>query len=112
MWLLCEKGIFLQCRSHKERHFFVWIGEKMENEFQKKIVFKELCQSSLKSFGVSDLRCFGRYLQLERPTDMKKDLLIDEILAVLCGEIQPTRTNRGAPVNQVKIIRTSPKWIF
>ncbi len=60
--------------------------------------FKRECELYLSSLGISVLRILGRKLHLQTPTACKKEQLIGEIIAVLCGEITPTRTNRGAPI--------------
>ncbi len=44
------------------------------------------------------MRSYGRKLQLTAPTKQKKGALIQEIIGVLCGEIQQERNNRGAPI--------------
>lgn len=67
-------------------------------EEQKTVEFKYACGQYLSSLGVSVLRILGRKLQLQSPTITKKDDLIQQIIAVLCGEITPSRTRRGAPI--------------
>ena len=47
---------------------------------------------------MTDLRCYGRFLNLPAPTNCKKAKLIDEIVAVLSKEHQPIRNKRGAPI--------------
>ena len=64
----------------------------------KKSTFKELCAIYLMGFSLTDLRGYGRYLNLQRPTAYKKEQLVEEITAVLCGERTQTRTKRGAPI--------------
>ena len=64
----------------------------------KKSTFKELCAIYLMGFSLTDLRGYGRYLNLQRPTAYKKEQLVEEIVAVLCGERRQTRTKRGAPI--------------
>jgi len=70
----------------------------MEKEEKKKAYFKELCFEYLIQLSLVDLRAYGRFLKLPRPTYLKKEELINEILSVLCGEKNPTRTQRGAPI--------------
>lgn len=36
------------------------------------------------------------------PSNKKKDVLIDEILKISCGQITPTRSNRGRPASRTK----------
>lgn len=68
----------------------------MEEEQKKQ--FKEACKAYLNTVSVNSLRSYGRKLQLTAPTKQKKGALIQEILGVLCGEIQQERNNRGAPI--------------
>lgn len=60
--------------------------------------FKNICKLYLSTLGISDLRAYGRYLQLRDPTAKNKSDLIEDIIGVLCGEITPERTNKGAPI--------------
>lgn len=60
--------------------------------------FKEQCALYLTQLSLTDLRTYGRFLNLTAPTRLKKSILIDEIISVLCGEKSPTRTKRGAPI--------------
>ncbi len=48
--------------------------------------FKKECKEYLNTLSIGDLRRYGRYVGLQRPTDMKKQALIDEIIATLCGK--------------------------
>lgn len=52
----------------------------------------------LEAEGLSVLRTYGREVGVSRATDKQKEVLIQDILAVHCGDLVPTRTNRGAPV--------------
>ena len=52
----------------------------------------------LKEQGLMALRRYGRDLQLTRTADVKKDELVEKIVAVLCGEVTPKRGRKGAPV--------------
>lgn len=61
-------------------------------------IFKKECERYLKGLSLTDLRCYGRYLNLPAPTNLKKANLIDEIIAVLGGEYCPKRNKRGAPI--------------
>ena len=60
--------------------------------------FKIACKNYFSTLRLSTLSCYGRFLQLKAPTAMKKDDLIESIIGVLCGEISPNRTCRGAPI--------------
>ncbi|MBR2023378.1 MAG: hypothetical protein IJ996_02530 [Clostridia bacterium] len=70
----------------------------MNGEKKKDEEFKEQCQRYLEGLSLMDLRCYGRFLNLPAPTNCKKAELIDEIVAVLSKECQPTRNKRGAPI--------------
>lgn len=55
----------------------------------------------LSSFGVHVLRNVGREVGVSRPAAKNKDVLIQEISAILIGEIPPIeRSKRGAPVKE------------
>lgn len=60
--------------------------------------FKNACEKYLNSIGLAALRAYGRSINLKEPTKKNKPDLIAEIVAVLCGELIPQRTKRGAPV--------------
>ena len=70
----------------------------MDTKERKTARFKEVCAQYLNRQSLVDLRSYGRFLNLPRPTDFKKTELIGEILSVLCGEKNPQRTKRGAPI--------------
>lgn len=70
----------------------------MDCEKEKKEVFKELCSHYLGGLSLIDLRNYGRFLNLPAPTNRKKAELVCEIISVLCGEQQPVRSKRGAPI--------------
>ena len=70
----------------------------MDTKERQTAHFKELCAEYLNRQSLFDLRGYGRFLNLPRPTDLKKTELIGEILSVLCGEKNPQRTKRGAPI--------------
>ena len=67
------------------------MGEKNITEF------KRACKALLSSRDISMLRAYGRFLQLQYPTKLRKDLLIKEIIEVLCGEMKPQRNKKGKP---------------
>ena len=62
--------------------------------------FKYECKVFLSEFALNDLRSYARSIGVNNPTkDKKKNILIDEIVAVLAGEVSPTPpSTRGAPV--------------
>lgn len=60
--------------------------------------FKLMCKEYLSSLSIDKLRIYGRYIGTDKPTARKKEDLVDDIIAVLSGEAEPVRTNRGAPI--------------
>lgn len=70
----------------------------MDTKEDKRTKFQELCAQYLNQQGLAELRAYGRFLHLPKPTRLKKAELIKEIVGVLCGEQTPKRTNRGAPI--------------
>ena len=62
--------------------------------------YKYACKEFLSGFALNALRSYGRAIGVNNPTkDKKKNVLIDEIVAVLAGEVLPTMpSTRGAPV--------------
>lgn len=60
--------------------------------------FKNSCADCLLKAGLNDLRGYGRSIGMRAATKLKKADLIKEIVGVLCGEIVPSPTKRGAPV--------------
>lgn len=61
--------------------------------------FKSSCKDYLASLGITDLRAYGRDVGVERPTTKKKEELVEEITAILAGELSSIdRSTRGAPV--------------
>ena len=70
----------------------------MDTKEDKRKNFQKLCTQYLNQQGLVELRAYGRFLYLPKPTKLKKAELIKEIVSVLCGEQTPKRTNRGAPI--------------
>lgn len=62
------------------------------------LAFKGACRQFLRSYTLTTLRIYGRSLQITTTTEATKGDLIEDILAVLCGETYFIRNNRGAPV--------------
>jgi len=61
--------------------------------------FKLECKNYLLTLGIGDLRSYGRYVGVERPTTKNKEDLIDAIISVLAGEVPPVPCSKlGAPV--------------
>ena len=60
--------------------------------------YKILAREYLSNKSIGILRELGRELQLTRPCIMKKEPLIEAILAVSSGEATQERNARGAPI--------------
>jgi hypothetical protein len=62
--------------------------------------YKYACKEFLSSFALNALRSYARSIGVCNPTkDKKKNVLIEEIVAVLAGEVLPQMpSTRGAPV--------------
>ena len=62
--------------------------------------FKFACKDFLSGFPLNALRSYGREIGVSNPTkDKKKNILIEEIVLVLSGEVPPQAPSRlGAPV--------------
>lgn len=61
-------------------------------------LFKTACFEYLSTLSLDALRSYGRYMQLRSPTTMKKAEIINDVISVLCGELNTQRNNCGAPV--------------
>ena len=59
--------------------------------------FKEEASLFLKNFSLGELRTYGREVGLRAATRLKKEEVILQTIAVLCGEKSTAFTNRGAP---------------
>ena len=70
----------------------------MTNEVKKENYFKAECKHYLMQLSITDLRAYGRFLKLQKPTCLKKEDLVEEIITVLNGEKKPTRKSVGAPI--------------
>lgn len=79
--------------------------EKMKEDIN---AFKNTCADCLLKAGLNDLRGYGRLIGMRAATKLKKTDLIKEIIGVICGEIAPNPTKRGAPVKNTLI---DPKLI-
>lgn len=75
------------------------------------LTFKRDCREYLSTLGHSDLRVYGRSIGVYNPTKVLKDELIERIIAVFCGEIEPTSTTRGAPVKNKHLDPSIPETI-
>ncbi|HEY8423497.1 MAG TPA: transcription termination factor Rho [Clostridia bacterium] len=59
---------------------------------------KVVDKNTLSKMGIFELREFARSVGVDSPTVYKKDVLIDKILAILEGDVQPKpRSRRGRP---------------
>ena len=61
-------------------------------------LFKKECAELLQAQSLETLRCYGRFIGMQKPTALSKAALIEGIMATLCGEIPPARNLRGAPI--------------
>ena len=61
-------------------------------------LFKKECAELLQAQSLETLRCYGRFIGMQKPTALSKSALIEGIMATLCGEIPPARNQRGAPI--------------
>lgn len=61
--------------------------------------FTKNCKEFLIKQGLNDLRAYGRGIGVDKPTTLKKQELIENIIGVLSGAIIPIEiSKRGAPV--------------
>lgn len=61
--------------------------------------FKYVCKEYLSKLSIHELRVVGRKSGVVNSTEKKKDVLIEEIVAVLAGEQDPAmQSGRGAPL--------------
>ncbi len=61
--------------------------------------FKLICKEFLAKQGIAALRPYGREIGVAEPTAKSKGALIEDIIAILAGELDPTpRSTRGAPI--------------
>ena len=83
----------------------------MGTEEKQETRFRELSAQYLMRQSLSDLRSYGRFLNLPTPTRLKKAELVHQIIDVLCGECNPIRTRRGAPIKNNYFSDDIPKVI-
>ncbi len=66
--------------------------------------FQNACRAYLSSLGIGDLRNYGREIGVARPTAKKKEELVEEIIAILCGLQVPIPVSKqGAPVKNDRV---------
>ncbi len=66
----------------------------MANEMDTLEQFKSSCRAYLFRQSISVLRAYGASLGLKYPIKTKKKLLIEDIVALLCGERTPFKTEQ------------------
>lgn len=63
--------------------------------------FKYESKGYLSSLSLGKLRVYGRKIGVANPTELRKEELIEAIIAVLCGEASPVEpSKKGAPVKE------------
>ncbi len=67
-------------------------------EEKKELAFQYACKHFLRSKSLEKLRAYGRSIGVNRSAAKKKDVLIEDIVGVLSGRLEPKYTKRGAPV--------------
>ncbi len=73
----------------------------MTKEIQE---YREEARQYLSSLGLGDLRNYGRQVGVVRPTTINKKELIETILGILTGELEPISvSNQGAPVKNGRV---------
>jgi transcription termination factor Rho len=72
----------------------------MRSEDEIKIKdFITASESYLDTLGIAALRAYGRHVGVSRATAKRKNEIIDDIIAIFCGTLQPIeRSKRGAPI--------------
>lgn len=70
-----------------------------KEDIEKKENFGKVCANFLGEYGIAALRAYGRHVGVSRATAKKKNEIIDDIIAIFCGELKPIeRSKRGAPI--------------
>ncbi len=71
---------------------------------EKIVQFKLKCKEYLSHLDIHSLRNYGRVIGVSRPTAKSKETLIDDIVAILAGELTPIPiSNQGAPVKNQQV---------
>ena len=61
--------------------------------------FITACGTYLDGVAIADLRAYGRNVGVSRATAKRKSEIIEDIIAIFCGDLEPIeRSRRGAPV--------------
>lgn len=70
-----------------------------KEDIEKKQNFAKVSTNYLSECGIAALRAYGRHVGVSRATAKKKNEIIDDIIAIFCGELEPIeRSKRGAPI--------------
>ena len=80
-------------------------------EDKKELTFQYACKHYLRTISLEKLRSYGRSIGVNRSAAKKKDVLIEDIVGVLSGRLEPTYTKRGAPVLNDQIDPQIPERI-
>ncbi len=79
---------------------------------EKLKAFQNACRVYFSSLGIGDLRNYGRKVGVSRPTDKRKEDLIEEIISVLSGTQKPIAVSKqGAPVKNDRVDERIPAYI-
>ncbi len=71
--------------------------------------FRNACKLYLTSLSIGALRSYGRSIGVARPTDKKKEDLIEAIIGVFTGELLPIPISKhGAPVKNDRVDERIP----
>jgi transcription termination factor Rho len=71
---------------------------------EKLVQYKLKCKEYLSHLDIHRLRNYGRYIGVSRPAAKAKDVLIEDIVAILAGELPPIPiSKRGAPVKNQQV---------
>lgn len=72
----------------------------MDNNDKIKIQdFVDASSAFLDTLGIAALRAYGRHVGVSRATAKKKGEIIEDIIAIFCGDLAPIeRSKRGAPI--------------
>lgn len=75
----------------------------MREKDQEKM-FRNDCRLYLASLSLSDLRSYGRAIGVSRPTTKRKEELIEDVVDILSGNLQPVAISKqGAPVKNSRV---------
>ncbi len=66
--------------------------------------YSNACRHYLSKLGIGDLRSYGREVGVARPTTKNKEDLIEAIVGILSGKLQPIEVSKqGAPVKNDRV---------